>query len=81
MGLDLTIVIFLLECGLRENMPFNIPGINAESKQTKHLSTCQEEFCLFLMILRTRHFMVWASETKEKRCGWKFSLGAFKNFP
>lgn len=32
MGLDLIIVIFLLECGLRENMFFNIFGINVELK-------------------------------------------------
>ena len=56
MGLDLTIVIFLLKCGLHENMPLNIPGINEKLKQTKHLSTCQEDFCLSLMILRTKHF-------------------------
>lgn len=31
MGLDLTIVIFLLKCGLHGNMLLNIPGINSES--------------------------------------------------
>ena len=41
---------------LHENMPLNIPRISAEQKQTKHLSTCQEEFCLSQKILRTKQF-------------------------
>ena len=45
-----------LLCLLHENMPLSIPGISAEQKQTKHLSTCQEEFCLSLKILRTKQF-------------------------
>lgn len=82
MGLDLTIVIFLLKCGLHENMPLNIPGINAESKQTRHLSTCQKEFHLFLTILRTEHFRDWAYKTKEKRYGYlEFSLGTSEKVP
>lgn len=74
MGLDLTIVIFLLKCGLYGNMPLNIPGINAKLKQTKHLSTCQEDSCLSLMILRTKHFRDWAAEMKQR---WTFWLSGY----
>lgn len=74
MGLDLTIVIFLLKCGLYGNMPLNIPGINAKLKQTKHLSTCQEDSCLSLTILRTKHFRDWAAEMKQR---WTFWLSGY----
>lgn len=81
MGLDLTIVILLLKCGLFGNMPLNIPGINAKLKQTKHLSTCQEDSCLSLTILRTKHFRDWAAEMKQ-RCGClKFRPGKLGKFP
>lgn len=82
MGLDLTIVIFLLlKCGLYGNMPLNIPGINAKLKQTKYLSTCQEDSCFSLTILRTKHFRDWAAEMKERRGCLKFLPGKLGKFP
>lgn len=82
MGLDVTIVIFLLKCGLHENMPLNIPGINAKSKQTEHLSTRQEEFVFLQRFSEPSPSGTGLPKrSKEDVAVGSFSLGTSEKFP